>query len=114
MHHYIGHGNTLSEIKNSGLGEVLVEILTWVPGDDGESTANQMALGISGFSSAFAKQPPDILVILGDRFDALPAALAALPFTIPVAHIAGGDVTETVIDDSIPLPYEVISYSFPY
>jgi len=72
-----------------------------VPGDDGISTAAQMSNGISGFAAVFAEHTPDILVILGDRFDALPAALAAMPFSIPIAHISGGDVTEAVIDDAI-------------
>lgn len=54
-----------------------------------------------GLADAFAKLAPDLLVILGDRYELLPAATAALLMDIPIAHISGGDVTEGAIDDSI-------------
>jgi len=60
-----------------------------------------MGLGLIGFGQSFAKYRPDILVVLGDRYEMLAAALAALPFKIPIAHIAGGELTEGAIDDSL-------------
>ncbi|WP_460019624.1 UDP-N-acetylglucosamine 2-epimerase [Magnetospira thiophila] len=101
MHHSSAHGATLSEIRDAGFEDVLVEVPTWSPGDNDQSVAHQMARGVAGFADAFAARRPDILVVLGDRFDVFPAALAALPFTLPVAHISGGDVTEGAIDDAI-------------
>ena len=61
--------------------------------------ARSMGLGVIGFGEAFVSGRPDILVVLGDRFEMHAAALAALPFKIPVAHIGGGDVTEGAIDE---------------
>jgi UDP-hydrolysing UDP-N-acetyl-D-glucosamine 2-epimerase len=63
--------------------------------------AAAMGRGVQGFAAEFARRRPDILVVLGDRFEMLSAALAALPFTIPVAHLHGGEVTEGAIDEQI-------------
>jgi len=57
--------------------------------------------GVTGFAQEFARRRPDLLVVLGDRFEMLSAALAALPFGIPVAHLHGGEVTEGAIDEQI-------------
>ena len=46
-----------------------------------------------GFAKAYERLRPDILVVLGDRFEILAAVSAAVPFRIPVAHIHGGEVT---------------------
>lgn len=54
-----------------------------------------------GLADVFARLAPDMLVILGDRYELMPAATAALLMDIPIAHISGGDVTEGAIDDSI-------------
>jgi UDP-hydrolysing UDP-N-acetyl-D-glucosamine 2-epimerase len=56
---------------------------------------------VIGFSASFAKSRPDLLVVLGDRFEMFAAAVAALPFGIPVAHIHGGEVTEGAMDESL-------------
>ena len=63
--------------------------------------AEAMGAGISGFSKLFATWRPDILVVTGDRFDMYAAALAALPFKVPMAHIHGGEVTHGAIDDAL-------------
>ncbi|NJK91160.1 MAG: hypothetical protein HC904_04580 [Blastochloris sp.] len=47
----------------------------------------------------FAAQRPDLLVVLGDRFDMFAAALAAVPFNIPLLHLHGGELTEGAMDD---------------
>jgi UDP-hydrolysing UDP-N-acetyl-D-glucosamine 2-epimerase len=71
--------------------------------EDDSPTAIGVAMGrgIAGFSRAYASWRPDILVVLGDRFEMHSAALAALPHLIPVAHIHGGEATEGAIDDSL-------------
>ena len=61
--------------------------------------SKSIARGVLGFAELFERQRPDILVVLGDRFEMLAAVVAALPFTIPVAHIAGGELTLGAIDD---------------
>lgn len=101
MHHSRAHGYTLDEVKAAGFAESIVEVPSFQGGDSPEAVAATMAAGVSGFAAAFARRRPDILVVLGDRYDSYPAALAALPFTIPVAHISGGESTECLIDEAI-------------
>jgi len=69
--------------------------------DTPEAVARSLGRAISGFADALAAARPDVLVVLGDRFEMLGAALAALPLTIPVAHLHGGEVTEGVIDEQV-------------
>jgi UDP-hydrolysing UDP-N-acetyl-D-glucosamine 2-epimerase len=69
--------------------------------DDGQSIAHAMADGLRGFASVLSKSKCDLLVILGDRYETLAAAAAAVPLLIPVVHIHGGEVTRGAIDDSI-------------
>jgi len=70
--------------------------------DDAPATiAAATGRGTVGFAEAFARRRPDLLVVLGDRFEMLSAAVAALPFALPVAHIHGGEVTEGAIDEQI-------------
>lgn len=64
-------------------------------------TATSIGLGVIGFANAFNRIAPDIIVLLGDRFEMHAAALAALPLGIPVAHIHGGEVTEGAFDESL-------------
>lgn len=63
--------------------------------------AKSIGLATIGFADALDRLKPDILVLLGDRFEILAAAQAALVARIPVAHIAGGDITEGAFDDAI-------------
>jgi UDP-hydrolysing UDP-N-acetyl-D-glucosamine 2-epimerase len=60
-----------------------------------------MGLGVIGFADALNFLRPNLLVLLGDRYEILAAAQAALVARIPIAHIAGGDTTESVIDEAI-------------
>ncbi len=70
--------------------------------DDAPATiAGATGRGVAGFAAEFARRRPDILVVLGDRFEMLSAALAALPFGLPVAHLHGGEVTEGAIDEQV-------------
>lgn len=63
--------------------------------------AQSMGVGTAGFAQAYFDSEPDLLLVLGDRFEMHSAALAALPFKIPVGHIHGGEVTEGAIDDAL-------------
>jgi UDP-hydrolysing UDP-N-acetyl-D-glucosamine 2-epimerase len=54
-----------------------------------------------GFAKAFSRLKPDIVVVLGDRYELLPICSAALIMGIPIAHISGGDITEGAIDDQV-------------
>jgi UDP-N-acetylglucosamine 2-epimerase (non-hydrolysing)/GDP/UDP-N,N'-diacetylbacillosamine 2-epimerase (hydrolysing) len=93
-------GRTVALIEQDGfsIGERVDVILS---SDTPEAVAKSMGLGTIGFAQIFAKRRPDCLVVLGDRFEMHAAALAALPFKIPVAHIHGGEATEGAIDDAL-------------
>ncbi len=100
MHLSHEFGLTVREIENDGFPiSDRVEML--ISSDTETSIAISMGLGIIGFAKAYERLKPDILVILGDRFEVLSAASAAIPFRVPIAHIHGGESTEGVIDESI-------------
>lgn len=65
------------------------------------AVAKSIGLGTIGMAEAIARLAPDLLLVLGDRYEILAAAQAALVMRLPIAHIAGGDVTEGAYDDAI-------------
>lgn len=93
-------GRTICEIEAEGI-PVADRVEMLLASDTPEGIAASMGLGVIGFAHAFQRFRPDILVVLGDRFEMHAAALAALPFAIPVAHIGGGELTEGAIDESL-------------
>jgi UDP-hydrolysing UDP-N-acetyl-D-glucosamine 2-epimerase len=100
MHLSPEFGLTVQAIETDGfeIGERVEMLLS---SDTPEGIAKSMGLGTIGFAQAYARFRPDILVVLGDRFEMHAAALAALPFKIPVAHIHGGEITQGAIDDAL-------------
>lgn len=100
MHLLPRFGMTVEAIEADGL-EVAERVATLSDSDDPRAIAESMARGTAGFAEVFARSRPDILVVLGDRFEMHAAAIAALPFKIPVAHIHGGELTEGAIDDAL-------------
>lgn len=91
-------GYTVRDIQKSGVS-VAAKFSTG-QGDNGLSS-EILAEYVRIFGSEFQKYPPDLLVILGDRMEMAAIALATLPYSIPIAHIAGGDVTEGAVDDAV-------------
>src|SRR5690606_23973670 len=81
--------------------EVKDKVETLLSADTPTAISKAVGLSMIGFAHSFAHTKPDILVVLGDRYEMHAAALAALPFKIPVAHIHGGEVTEGAIDDAL-------------
>ncbi len=69
--------------------------------DSPVAVTKSLGLAVLGFADAFEQLRPDIILLLGDRYEILAAAEAALIARIPVAHIAGGDTTEGAFDESI-------------
>ncbi len=100
MHLSPEFGLTFEDIKADGF-KIAEKIEMLLSSDTPQGIAKSIGLGILGFGQAFANFRPDILVILGDRFEMFAAAIAALPFKIPLAHIHGGEVTEGAIDDAL-------------
>lgn len=68
--------------------------------DSPAGVGRSMARAVSGVGEALADLQPDLLLLLGDRYEILAAASAALVHALPVAHIAGGDITRGAIDDA--------------
>ncbi|HMH12524.1 MAG TPA: UDP-N-acetylglucosamine 2-epimerase [Edaphobacter sp.] len=91
-------GLTVKEIEKDGY-EIAERIETLLSSDTPEAISKSVGLGVIGFAQVFSRWRPDILIVLGDRFEMHAAALAALPFKIPIAHISGGELTEGAIDD---------------
>lgn len=87
-------GRTEGEIRSLGY-----PIFRRVPCLAGE-VATSMSRMIEGMAQLFRSWRPDLLLVLGDRFEMLAGALASVPFFIPLAHLHGGEVTTGAIDDS--------------
>ncbi|EMO24140.1 UDP-N-acetyl-D-glucosamine 2-epimerase, UDP-hydrolysing [Leptospira santarosai str. HAI134] len=100
MHLSPEFGLTYKEIENDGfLIQKKIEIL--LSSDSAVGVSKSIGLGLIGFSEAFADLNPDIILILGDRFEIFSAAVAALISRIPIAHLHGGEVTEGAFDEGI-------------
>jgi len=100
MHLSPEFGLTVRGIEEDGF-PISERIETLVSSDEPVGVAKSMALGTLGFADVFSRFRPDILLVLGDRFEMHAAAVAALPFKIPIAHIHGGELTEGAIDDAL-------------
>ncbi|RZP23004.1 MAG: UDP-N-acetylglucosamine 2-epimerase (hydrolyzing) [Burkholderiaceae bacterium] len=95
------YGNTISEIINDGFkGYEIFNVLGYINSKENPQTLI-MSNTINEFSNYFFKKKPDILVILGDRFETLGVAISAMLNKIPIAHIHGGEKTIGAIDDAI-------------
>ena len=93
-------GNSIEDIRSDGF-DIAHRVDMLRADDSPRGIVQSMARGLEGFSRVFEQDPPDILLVVGDRFEMHAAALAALPFMIPVAHIHGGELTEGAIDDAL-------------
>ncbi len=100
MHLSPEFGLTIQAIEKDGF-EIGDRIEMLLSSDSPEGVAKSMGLGTIGFAQSYGRFCPDILLVLGDRFEMLAGVVAALPFKIPVAHIHGGEITEGAIDDAI-------------
>lgn len=100
MHLSPEFGETWKDIVEDGFViDDRVEML--LSSDTAAGVLKAMGLCSIAFADIFSRQRPDAIVLLGDRFEVLAAAQAALVFKIPIVHIHGGEITEGAIDDSI-------------
>jgi UDP-hydrolysing UDP-N-acetyl-D-glucosamine 2-epimerase len=93
-------GNTASVIEAEGF-EIAERVEILLASDTPAAVSKSMALAVSGIADALARRAPDLMLVLGDRYEILAAVQAALVAQIPVAHLCGGDITEGAIDDAI-------------
>ena len=100
MHLSAEFGLTYKEIEKDGFViDKRVEML--LSSDTSNATAKSVGLGMIGFADAYEDLRPDLIVVLGDRYEILAAVSTALFFKIPVAHLHGGEITEGAYDDAI-------------
>lgn len=100
MHLSPEFGLTYREIEKDGFYiNKKVEML--LSSDTSNATVKSVGLGTIGFADAYEDLRPDLIVVLGDRFEILAAVSAALFYKIPVAHLHGGEITEGAYDDCI-------------
>lgn len=100
MHLSPEFGLTFQQIEADGfIIEAKVEML--LSSDSPVGIAKSMGVGVIGFAEMLDRLKPDILVLLGDRFELLAAAQASLVARVPIAHIHGGETTEGAFDESI-------------
>jgi UDP-N-acetylglucosamine 2-epimerase (non-hydrolysing) len=99
MHLSPEFGYTISHIRDEGfiVDETVESLLS---SDSGVGVAKSVGLGVIGFADTFARLAPDLVVVLGDRFETFAAAQAAMFMRLPMAHLYGGDVTEGAVDES--------------
>jgi len=100
MHLSSEYGNTFSEIINDGF-DIYKRIKINVSNDKNHSISNSIGLGITKFAKLYQIDPPDMIVVLGDRYELLASVIPASIQQIPIFHIGGGDLTYGAQDDNI-------------
>lgn len=99
MHLSPEFGLTVAEVEQDFRVDRKIEIL--LSSDSSAGVAKSMGLGLIGFADAWQELRPDLVVLLGDRFEIFSAAAAALVARIPIAHLHGGETTEGAFDEAI-------------
>lgn len=100
MHLSPEFGLTYQEIEKDGY-PVTAKIEMLLSSDTPAGITKSMGVAMIGFADFFETHKPDIAVILGDRYEMLAAAAAAMAAAVPIAHIHGGELTEGIIDEAI-------------
>jgi UDP-hydrolysing UDP-N-acetyl-D-glucosamine 2-epimerase len=100
MHLSTEFGLTYREIEQDGF-TISAKVEMLVDSDNSVGVVKSVGLGVIGFADAFNNLDPDLVIMLGDRFEILAAAEAAFLLKKPIAHIHGGEITEGALDDSI-------------
>ncbi len=102
-------GLTYKEIENDGIViDEKIEIL--LSADTPSAVSKSMGLAMIGFSDYFNRLMPDLLVVLGDRYETLAVATVAMNHRIPIAHLHGGETTVGAIDESVRHAISKLSY----
>jgi GDP/UDP-N,N'-diacetylbacillosamine 2-epimerase (hydrolysing) len=100
MHLSLEFGLTYKQIEEDGfIIDEKIELL--LSSDTRVGISKSIGLGVISFAEMFNRKKPDLLLILGDRFEILAATIAAMVANLPIAHCHGGEITEGAIDDAI-------------
>ena len=100
MHLSPEFGETFRQIESDGF-IINEKIETLLSSDTPIGIVKSIGLGVIGFADAFSRLEPDIIVVLGDRYEILAGAQAAMIMKIPIAHLHGGETTEGAFDEGI-------------
>ena len=109
MHLSPEFGMTYQEIEEDGF-EINAKVEMLLSSDSPAGISKSIGLGVIGFADEFQRADLDMLILLGDRYEALSAAICALVMRIPIAHLHGGEVTEGAIDEGIRHSITKMSY----
>jgi UDP-hydrolysing UDP-N-acetyl-D-glucosamine 2-epimerase len=97
-HHSTAFGATVADIERDGF-EVAARVDTLPVSDAPIDVAAAIGAGVTGFAGAYVRLRPDIVLLVGDRFETFAAAAAAVPLALPIAHLHGGELTAGAIDE---------------
>jgi len=100
MHLSKEHGETYKEIESDGF-KINRKIPILSMSDTTNAIVKSVGTGIIGFADAYEEIKPDMIMVLGDRYEILAAVSVALFYKIPVLHLYGGEITEGAFDDAI-------------
>lgn len=109
MHLSEEFGNTYKQIEKDGF-KINEKIENLLASDKKSSIAKSTGLATVLLSDAFNRLEPDVVLILGDRFETHAAATTAMLMNIPIAHIHGGEITEGAVDEQIRHSITKMSY----
>jgi len=93
-------GHTYKEIEADGF-QIYRKVDILLGSDTSVGVSKSIGIGIIGFTDALDNLSPDLLLVLGDRFEIFAAVTAALILRIPVAHLHGGEITQGALDDAL-------------
>jgi len=108
-HHSSEYGLTYKQIENDGF-TIDDKINNLFSSDSNSSIVKSTANATSLLSDSFDRLQPDVVLLLGDRYETHAAATAAMLMNIPIAHIHGGEITEGAIDEKIRHSITKMSY----
>ena len=109
MHLSPEFGMTYQEIEEDGF-EINAKVEMLLSSDSPAGISKSIGLGVIGFADEFQRADLDMLILLGDRYEALSAAICAMFMRIPIAHLHGGELTEGAIDEGIRHSITKMSY----
>ena len=108
MHLSAEFGLTYKEIEKDFKIDMKIDM--HLSSDTTEGISSSMGIAQKSFSEAYSELKPDIIVVLGDRYEIFSAATAAMISRIPIAHIHGGEITEGAVDEQIRHSITKMSY----
>lgn len=109
MHLCESFGMTVQEIERDG-NPISVRIPILENGDSAQNVSDTMANTLRGFAEYFSVNRPDLLIVLGDRYEIMAVCIAAVNEGIPIAHLHGGETTEGAIDECVRHAITKMSY----